>query len=40
MIRHKLDTRWLDNWEVGMSGDTVCDLHHTHEGDEKHGFPV
>jgi hypothetical protein len=24
---------------IGKSGDTVCDLHHTHGGDEKRGFP-
>jgi hypothetical protein len=24
---------------AGRSGGTVCDLHHTHGGDKKHGFP-
>jgi hypothetical protein len=35
MIEHK---SVLGGWTIRRSGDVVCDLHHTHGGDEKREF--
>jgi hypothetical protein len=37
--RERSGTNWvLGGRTIGRSGDTVCDLHHTHGGDKRHRF--